>query len=54
MRDALSKRLSEYTATCPAPINATDEYYCTRCMLRWDTHEDKPPCPKQKDQGNGS
>lgn len=22
-----------------------DEYVCAKCKLRWDVHEDQPPCP---------
>lgn len=29
---------------CPEPRQESDEYVCSRCMLRWDIHEDKPPC----------
>lgn len=24
-----------------------DEYVCPGCSLRWDTREDRPPCPKE-------
>lgn len=32
---------------CPEPRQESDEYVCPRkgCGLRWDTHEDRPPCP---------
>lgn len=31
---------------CPYPITQSDEKVCLRCRLRWDTNEDKPPCPQ--------
>lgn len=36
---------SPYPRTfCPRPRQEGDEYVCSRCRLRWDVHEDKPPC----------
>lgn len=29
---------------CPEPRQEGDEYVCTKCTIRWDTHEDKPAC----------
>lgn len=31
---------------CPTPRREGDEYTCPRCHIRWDTHEDQPPCPQ--------
>lgn len=33
-------------AGCPEPRQESDEYACS-CGLRWDTHEERPPCPRK-------
>ena len=33
-------------AGCPEPRQESDEYVCP-CGLRWDTHEERPPCPRK-------
>lgn len=37
--------------TTPTPCyNATrqgDEYTCLKCRIRWDVHEERPPCPME-------
>lgn len=45
--DITGRTLREYMTTCPEPLDQTDEYYCSRCYLRWDKHEERPACPKQ-------
>lgn len=32
---------------CPQPVQENDEYLCRRCWIRWDTHEEKPPCQRK-------
>lgn len=29
---------------CPEPMQQGDEYVCKACLVRWDTHEERPPC----------
>ena len=34
---------------CPPPLRQNDENYCRRCHMRWESGEDRPPCPRDED-----
>ena len=45
--DEEAEPLKELPAPCEIRARQeSDEYVCTRCPLRWDIHEPRPPCLK--------